>query len=131
MEEKYNNATPQRPAGTRPLDAAMIPINMQKSIFQIKLEEAYTKNGKNAITLFKSGNTTITLIALKEGQDFHPGNEKNEGMMSLQVINGHLFFETLDQNVDLKEGELLTLHQQLSFKANAIKESICLLTMVK
>ena len=131
MEEKYNNATPQRPEGSRPLDAGLIPINIPRYIAQIKAEEAYHKNGKNAITVFKSDLLTITLIALKTGQNIHPGNEENEATLSLQVINGHLYSESFGNEVELKDGELLTLHQQLSFKAIAKSDCICLLTMVK
>ncbi|RZL37368.1 MAG: hypothetical protein EOP00_28705 [Pedobacter sp.] len=131
MEEKHNNATPQRPAGARPLDAGLIPINIPKYIEQLKEEEAYHKNGKNAITVFKSDKATITLIALQEGQNIHPGNEENEATMSLQVISGHLYFESFGNELELGDGELLTLHQQLSFKAKAKSTTICLLTMIK
>ncbi len=131
MDEKHNNATPQRPAGARPLDAGIIPIDIPKYIYQIKTEEAYQRSGKNAITVFKSEKITITLIALKAGVDVHPGSEENEATMSLQLISGHLFFESLGQEIELNDGQLLTLHQQLSFNAKAIKDSICLLTMVK
>lgn len=62
MEEKHNYATPQRPEGARPLDAAIIPIQLPKYIVQLKTEEAYHKNGKNAITVFKSDKVTITLL---------------------------------------------------------------------
>ncbi|KQC00811.1 hypothetical protein [Pedobacter sp. Hv1] len=131
MEEKYNHATPQRPEGARPLDAGIIPIAIPKYIDQIRNEDAYHRNGKNAITVFKSEKITITLIALKAGENIHPGSEENEATMSLQLIDGHLFFESLGNEIELKNGELLTLHQQLSFNAKAIKDSICLLTMVK
>jgi len=131
MEEKHNNATPQRPEGARPLDAGIIPINIPKYIDQIKGEEAYGKNGKNAITVFKSEQVTITLIALKEGEIVRPGSEEGEAIMSLQVIDGNLLFESMGNAVELKKGELLTLHQLLSFKAKAITDCICLLTMVK
>ena len=131
MEEKYNNATRQRPEGARPLDAAIIPINIPKYIEQIKKETTYHKNGKNAITVFKSEQITITLIALREGESFYPGNEEGKAIMSIQLIDGHLSFESLGVTNELKNGELLTLHQQLSFKAKAILESICLLTMIK
>ncbi len=131
MEEKHNNATQQRPEGARPLDAAIIPVNIPKYILQLKDEEAYRKNKKNAITVFKSEKVTITIIALQSGENFHPGNEENEATMSLQVIKGQIFFESLENKVQLKEGELVTLHRQLAFKAAAIEETICLLTMVK
>ena len=131
MGEKHNNATPQRPEGARPLDAAIIPINIPKYILQLKAEEAYRKNGKNAITVFKSESVTITLIALNENQVVQPGSEENKAIMSLQVISGHLTFESMGNSVELKDGELLTLHQLLSFKATALNNSICLLTMIK
>lgn len=131
MKEKHNNATLQRPEGARPLDAGLIPVNILKYIEQIKGEEAYHKNGKNAITVFKSDQLTITIIALKKGQNIHPGNEENEATLSLQVINGHLYFESFGNEIELIDGELLTLHQQLSFKAMAKSDCICLLTMVK
>jgi hypothetical protein len=131
MEERHNDATPQRPDGSRPLDASIIPINIPKYITQITNEEAYHKNGKNAITVFKSREVTITIIALKEAEIIHPGNDEGEAIMSLQIIKGHLMFESIGSDTDLNEGEMITLHEQLSFKATAIKPTICLLTMVK
>ncbi|RZK55580.1 MAG: hypothetical protein EOO91_13850 [Pedobacter sp.] len=131
MEEKHNNATKQRPEGARPLDAGIIPINIPKYIGQLKAEEAYEKNGKNAITVFKSDAVTITLIAMQMNEEFHPGSEENEATMSLQVIKGEVLFESFGNKVELKDGELVTLHQQLSFKTTAISDAICLLTMVK
>lgn len=130
MEEKHNLSTKQRPEGARPLDAALIPIDMHKFSKQIKSEEAYQKNGKNAITVFKSEKVTITLIALKADQNFHPGKEDNVAIMSLQVISGELFFESLGNEISLTDGQFLTLHQELSFNATAKTDVLCLLTMV-
>lgn len=131
MENKYNDATPQRPKGARPLDAAFIPIKIPQYINQIKQEAAYHKNGKNAITVFKSDQVTITLIALKEGLEFNSDNEDSIVVMSLQVISGEISFEHNGSIAHIKEGELLTLHQQLSFIAKAKLPTICLLTMFK
>ena len=131
MENKFNNATPQRPEGARPLDAAIIPINIPKYITQIKEEIAYQKNSKNAITIFKSDQVTITIIALKKEAEFFSDNDDFKLMMSLQVISGEIIFENNGLTTDLQDGELLTLHQQLSFKAIARTDTICLLTMIK
>jgi hypothetical protein len=131
MEEKYNNATAQRPEGARPLDAAIIPIDIPKYINQLKQEEAYDKNGKNAITVFKSDRITITLIALKAGQDFHPGQSEGTAIMGIHLITGELAFESMGTLTQVKEGQLLTVHQQLSFTALANLDSICVLTLFK
>ncbi|HTM99492.1 MAG TPA: hypothetical protein VL088_12135 [Pedobacter sp.] len=131
MEEKHNNATAQRPEGARPLDAAIIPIDIPKYINQLKQEEAYDKNGKNAITVFKSDRITITLIALKKGQNFHPGPSEVTAIMSIHLINGQLSFESLGTITTVNEGQLLTVHQELSFNALAISDSICVLTLFR
>lgn len=131
MEEKHNNATPQRPDGARTLDAALVPVDLPKYIQQLQTEEAYHKNGKNAITVFKTAKVTITLIALKNGEIIKPGSEEQEAIMSLQVIEGTLSFENHGTILEVKTGQLITLHQTLSFSARAFTDCICLLTMLK
>ncbi|MGF1922717.1 MAG: hypothetical protein ACQUHE_00955 [Bacteroidia bacterium] len=131
MEEKHNNATHQRPEGARPLDAAIIPVDIPKYIKLLREEDSYQRNGKNAITVFKSDRITITLIALKEGQDFHPGTNEDMVIMSVQVIGGTLSFESFGTVSEINEGQLLAIHHQLSFKALAISDTICLLTLFK
>lgn len=131
MEEKFNYATPQRPEGTRPLDADLLPIDVNQFIKQIKEEETYHKNGKNAITVFKSSKITITLIALKEGESVHPGSETNEEFMTLQLIDGELLFQIAENTIDLNNGKMVTVHQPQSFNIKANKESVYLLMMIK
>lgn len=131
MEEKFNHATPQRPDGARPLDAAILPIDMLKYISQIKREEAYNKNGKNAITIFKTKQVTLTIVALKARETLHPGNEEGVGILIFQVIDGEICFKSLDEELKLTKNSLLTLNQQLSFNAKALKDSICLITLFK
>jgi hypothetical protein len=131
MEEKHNHATARRPEGARPLDAPVIPIDIPKYINQIKHEEAYHKNGKNAITVFKSDSVTITLIALKAGENFHPGQPDETVVMSVHLLSGDLLFETLGASTNLKESQIITVHQALSFKAVAVLDCVCVLTLFK
>lgn len=131
MKEKYNFATPQRPKGARIIDASLIPIDLSKYIKVIKKEEAYTKNGKNAITVFKTKKATVTLIALKAKENLHPGNSDGIGVMILEILDGKLHFESMGKHGLLKADTLLTLNQQLSFMISAIEDSICLLIVIK
>ena len=131
MEEKHNNATPQRPEGARALNASVLPIDMLKFIEQIKNEEAYLKNEKNAITVLKTKQVTVTIVALKPGEMLHPGNEEGVGMLILQVIDGYITFESRGERAELRKGYLLSLNDHLSFTARAKEESICLLTLFK
>lgn len=131
MEEKYNNATPQRPAGHRALDGQLVPVDLPKFIAEIKNEPAYHENGKNAITVFKSEHTTVTLVALKKGEMIKSGPEEGHSLMNLYVIAGNLTFLVADNEKYLSEGQLLNYHYNFAFKAAAQSDCICLLTVNK
>lgn len=131
MEEKFNNATHQRPAGHRPLDGLLVPVDLPKFISEIKNEPAYHDNGKNAITVFKSEHTTVTLVALKNGGKIKSGPEEGHLLMSLYVIEGSLTFIVEDKEQYLSEGQLLNYHYDFAFRAVAEGDCVCLLTVTK
>lgn len=109
----------------------MLAIDLLKYIAQLKQEEAYCKNEKNAITVLKTKQVTVTIVALKPGEMVHPGNEEGVGILILQVIDGYITFESRGERAELRKGYLLSLNDHLSFTARAKEESICLLTLFK
>lgn len=131
MEEKYNDATPQRPSGHRSLDGLLVPVDLPKFIVEIKNEPAYHENGKNAITVFKSDHTTVTLVALKEGEMIKSGPEEGHSLMNLYAISGELTFLVADDEYYVSDGQLLNYHYSFPFKAVAKRDCICLLTVNK
>ena len=64
MEAKYNNETENRPYGTRFIDGDILKIDLPSYIEQLKSEEGWKNRDRNAVTIFKSDNVTITLILL-------------------------------------------------------------------
>ena len=67
------------------------------------------------------------LIALHEGAEMakHTAN----GIISLQVLEGQLQFNTDTQSVELNKGQMLTLHERIPHSVRAIKETTFLLTL--
>jgi len=49
--EKSNGATPQRPPGTRPLNAPLLVLDLPRVQAQIKQEPAWHRSDRNALTL--------------------------------------------------------------------------------
>jgi len=131
MEEKFNNATPQRPAGHRTLDAKLVPVDLPRFIKEVRNEAAYHENGKNAITVFKSEHATTTLVALKKDEKVKSGNEEQHLLMSLYLIKGNLSFLTEGQQEYLSEGQMINYHYEQSFQAVALSDCVCLLTVIK
>jgi hypothetical protein len=131
MEIRENDSTINRPFGKRPIDAPFIPLDLHAYAQQLMLEEAWQKNDRNAITLFKSEGTTLVLVALHKDAEMIPGNFEGTGILLLQVLDGLLHFSTEGEELDINRGQMITLHENRPYKALAHEETICLLTMVR
>jgi hypothetical protein len=128
---KYNESTINRPWGERPIDAPMVPIDLHAYTQQLMQEEAWQKNDKNAITVFKSEGVTLVLIAMHKDAEVTPASVDGTGIMHLQVLDGSISFATQQEKLVIRRGQMIALHEHIDFSALAEEETICLLTMVK
>ena len=127
MEKKFNEATTQRPQGDRIIDAALVKIDLSSFIRQIKEEKAWKDSDRNAITVFKTDGMRIVLIALHK--DAEMKEHTADGIISVQVLEGQILFATKEQSVELGQGEMLTLHENVPHSVLAKEETIFLLTL--
>jgi mannose-6-phosphate isomerase class I len=131
MEVKYNEATRNRPWGERPIDAPLVPIDLHAYAEELMQEETWQKYDRNAITVFKSDNITVTLIALHKDTEMKPATVDGTGVMTLQVIDGAIRFQSEHERLELNRGQMIALHEHIPYTATAQEESICLLTMAR
>ena len=124
MEIKYNEATPQRPDGGRSIDAALIAIDLPEFVKQIKEESTWKESDGNAITVFKTNGLRIVLIALHKGAEM--AKHIADGIISVQVLEGQMQFNTDQQSIELSKGQMLALHERLAHSVLAIRETIFL-----
>ncbi len=129
MQEKYNEATINRPEGDRPVDAPVVLIDIPDFIEQIKDERAWDKNDRNAITVFKSDKMRIVLVALHKNAEMQTEHPKN--IFSIQLIKGKIRLYTNEKSVEMNKEQLLVLHENIPYKVEAVKKSIFLLTVVE
>ena len=127
MEIKYNEATPQRPEGDRSLDAALVAIDLPVFVKQIKEESTWKESDRNAITVFKTNGLRIVLIALHKGAVMP--THTADGIISVQVLEGQMQFNTEWRSVELSNGQMLALHERIPHSVLALKETIFLLTL--
>ena len=127
MNEKFNEATTNRPEGDRPLDASLITFDLHSFITQIKEEEQWKKSDRNAITIFKSLVMRMVLIALHKDAEMVKHSAK--GMISIQVLEGEIEFVTADQTINLSSGQVLVLHEGIAHSIRTRKETVFLLTI--
>ena len=124
---RYNEATKNRPEGSRLLDAAQLYTDIKENITLLKEETAWEKSDRNAITIFKNANITIVLLVLKGGATLFP--QEIDAFVTAQVIEGIISFESTQGVKNLVEGNIVVLHSKQPFNATAIQESVLLLTV--
>lgn len=127
IEEKFNQATPQRPEGDRPLDAAMVEMDLAAFRRQIKEEESWKTSDRNAITIFKTNGMRIVLVALHTGAEMK--THTTAGIISVQVLEGKITLTTEQQTAVLTEGQMLALHAGIPHSVFASMEAVFLLTL--
>lgn len=127
MESKKNESTEQRPSGERLVDAPLVPIDVPYYMQEIRREKAWIKGPRNAITLFKSDNMRIVLVALHVEAELP--RHTAEGTISVQVLEGRIRFSTDRQQVDLTTGQVITLHPGIPHSVYGLEEAVFLLTL--
>ncbi len=127
MENKSNEATPQRPEGDRLLDAPLVTMDLNHLMEQVRNEPSWKDSDRNSITIYKSENMRMVLIGLHQNAELktHTAN----GIISVQVLEGHIRFATEQQVVELQKGQMLALKKQIPHSVLALKETFFLLTM--
>ncbi|PYF70626.1 cupin domain-containing protein [Pedobacter nutrimenti] len=127
MENKFNEATPQRPEGDRPLDATMVIMDLPSFMEQIKQESSWKDGDRNSITIFKTDGMRIVMIALHEGAELK--THSAAGIISVQVLEGQMRFTTEQQTTELNKGQMLALHEGIAHSVLANMETVFLLTL--
>ena len=127
MENKSNDATPQRPDGERILNAPLVKMNLNEFIKQIKSETTWADSDRNSVTIFKSETMRIVIIGLHENAELKP--HKANGLISVQVLEGKIEFTAEQQSTQIEKGQMIALQENITHSVRALTESFFLLTL--
>ena len=126
MENKRNEATLNRPEGDRVIDAPYVFINTPQFIRQLMDEEAWQKNDRNSITVFKTSNMTMVLVCLHAKAVLK--DNLVDGIVTIQVIEGVIKVTIPDGSVDMLAHQVIAFHQLVDHSIEALTDSVLLLT---
>jgi hypothetical protein len=129
MEERYNEATINRPEGDRAIDSPAVLIDLPSYIEQIKSEKAWEENDRNSIAVFKSNKMRIIIGALHKNAEMH--TEHPDNIFSVQVIKGRLKLHTNEKVIEVEKDQILALHEHIPYRIEAVKKTTFLLTLVE
>ena len=126
MENKRNEATLNRPEGDRVIDAPYVFINIPDYIRQLRSEEAWQKNDRNGITVFKTGRVTMVLTCLHAKAELK--DVLVDGIFTIHVLEGIVRVTSPDGEVDMQANQVMAFHQLVDHSIVAQMDSVLLLT---
>ncbi len=127
MENKSNEATALRPQGDRLIDGPLVKIDIPTFMQILRVEKNWDEKDRNAITVFKTADMRIVLMALHEGAEI--SRHSTDSMINIQVLTGRIVIHTDAQSEDLEQGQILTLHKNIFHSITAVEETFFLLTL--
>lgn len=126
MEIKRNEATINRPDGDRVIDGTYVFIDIPSFVRQLTEEKAWEKNDRNGITVFKSSDVTLVIIALQKEAAITDNSV--EGFLTVQLLEGNARITTPDGDVDAVKNQIIAFHPRVQHSIYAVSDSIFLLT---
>jgi len=128
MEIKRNDATHNRPDGDRVLDAPFVFVDLAECAKQLKNENAWDKNDRNGITIFKTDNLTTVVTRLHK--DALIEDNTIDGLFQVQLLDGKIRVTTDAGDNEMKEGDMMTFHPLVKHRIEALKKSTLLLQII-
>ena len=88
-------------------ESSVHTFDLQETARTLRQEPEYEKNGRNGITLVKNPDLRVVLEVVRRGSGL--GQHRAPGPITVQVLEGEIRFDALDEIFYLKRGELITL----------------------
>ena len=129
MQVKINQSTINRPEGERILDAPAVLVEIDQYIQQIKQEDAWHKNDRNAITVFKTGSITLVINALHSGAEM--ADIEVDGVFIIQVLEGEITIKAEEGEKRLSAHQMLVLHPCFKTHILAETDTVMMLTNIQ
>ena len=112
--------TGRRPAGE------VVVFNLQDEIQRARNEPQSEADDRNAISLVKHRDFTVTLLMLRKGAHLHEHSVK--GSVSVQVISGAIRFSVAGNPKTISPGMICVIDREIPHSVEALEDSTFLLT---
>lgn len=128
MDTRQNESTYLRPDGERLVDAPLVTIDLPKYVNQITSEDSWFKNDRNAITVYKTDQYRVIIVAMHSNAEMRTDEDNLvNGILSVKILQGHLQFSSNHQTTELSNGHMAVLHENIPYTIKATETSIFLL----
>lgn len=127
MENESSKAKQLFSSANNSLNESLHIYDFPVLIENMKLSKTWAKGKLNARILLRSPNKQIVLTVLHEGTEIN--SFQSNDSVTFQIIEGKIMFQSPEKLVTLNKGQLLTLHEHISYCLTTAEETALLLTV--
>ena len=127
MEKETLIAKPSLTEDNKSPNDSLLTFDLPILIEKMKQKDSWAKGELNAMILLKRPDKQIVLATLHEGTEIK--SFQSNDSITFQIIEGKLKFHKRKESVILDKGQLLTLHENISYRLTTKEETVFLLTI--
>jgi quercetin dioxygenase-like cupin family protein len=118
-----------QPRPDRPETGPLVHRNLAEEVGRLQAEPAWREGDRNAITLTKRAGLRLVLTTLRQGAVLR--EHRAPAAASLHVLSGRMILRVADGPVELGPGDIVTMEAGLAHTAEALADTIFLLTLTE
>jgi quercetin dioxygenase-like cupin family protein len=118
-----------QPRPDRPEAGPLVHRNLAEEVGRLQAEPAWREGDRNAITLTKRAGLRLVLTTLRQGAVLR--EHRAPAAASLHVLSGRMILRVADGPVELGPGDIVTMEAGLAHTAEALADTIFLLTLAE
>ena len=126
METKYNEPAINRPKGEGIIDAPFVFTDLKTFSKQVREEDAWKRNDRNEITVYKTDDFTMVLTWLHKGALIM--DNLLGGLVSMQVLQGAIDFTVESGKTRVEKKQMITIHTGIMHTIMAVEDTLLLIT---
>ncbi len=127
MEKEMIKSKPPVHSNVGLSKASVQTFDLPSIIKKMKHEYTWDEGELNSRVLIKSREKQIVLTAMHQGMEINSFQANDS--VTFQIIEGKLKFHTNKESVTLKEGQYLTLNENIKYSLVTDEETVFLLTI--
>jgi quercetin dioxygenase-like cupin family protein len=109
------------------VSAPLSTFDLPSLIEDMKHSITWAKGELKAMILFNNPDMQILLTALHEKTEINAFQANDS--VTIHIIEGELMFHTRNESLTIREGQVLTLHENVRYSMKSIEETVFLLTI--
>lgn len=110
------------------ITAPFLHFDIEKQLSELRSQEQWKFENRNAITLVKNARICVILIVLRNGAQMQ--SHRIAGSLTIHVVEGSIRFILSDESYELNAPSMISLDNDITHDVLAVTDSAFILTIM-